>query len=60
MNPWICPKCNRVYAPFVWECKNCNQKLMKRQAQQAQQDQYYQIVEKLDGGARIRFNGGQP
>lgn len=27
MNPWICPKCNRVYAPFICECKNCNDKI---------------------------------
>jgi len=21
---WICPKCNRVYGPFVQECAQCN------------------------------------
>lgn len=21
---WQCPKCNRVYAPHVDECKHCN------------------------------------
>lgn len=23
-NGWICPKCGRVYAPFVYECAPCN------------------------------------
>ena len=23
---WICPKCGNVYAPWVCECDNCNQK----------------------------------
>lgn len=22
---WVCPKCGRVYAPFVAECHSCNQ-----------------------------------
>lgn len=22
---WECPKCGRVYAPFIGECNNCNQ-----------------------------------
>lgn len=21
---WICPKCGRVYAPFILECAKCN------------------------------------
>ena len=21
---WVCPKCGRVYSPFVAECKYCN------------------------------------
>lgn len=25
MDPWICPKCGRVYGPFVQECNPCNQ-----------------------------------
>jgi hypothetical protein len=24
---WICPKCERVYAPFVSECLKCNQEV---------------------------------
>ena len=24
MNPWICPKCGRVYNGMVMECKACN------------------------------------
>lgn len=24
INPWICPKCSRVWAPFIFECKPCN------------------------------------
>lgn len=24
MNPWICPKCGRVWGPFVAECVPCN------------------------------------
>lgn len=23
---WVCPKCTKVYAPFVTECWSCNQK----------------------------------
>lgn len=23
---WICPKCGKVYAPFVPECVDCNKK----------------------------------
>ena len=23
-NGWICPKCGRVYAPFIPECHHCN------------------------------------
>lgn len=23
-NGWICPKCGRVYAPFIPECQHCN------------------------------------
>lgn len=26
---WICPKCGRVYAPFVMECSNCNNNEIK-------------------------------
>lgn len=24
MNPWICPKCDRVWGPLVMECVKCN------------------------------------
>jgi ribosomal protein L37AE/L43A len=24
MNPWICPKCGRVFGPLVMECHYCN------------------------------------
>ena len=24
---WICPRCDRVMAPFVTECQHCNRKL---------------------------------
>ena len=23
-NGWTCPKCGRVYAPFIPECQHCN------------------------------------
>ena len=26
---WICPKCGRVYAPFITACNECNEKAMK-------------------------------
>ena len=26
---WICPKCGRVYAPFIMECSNCNNNEIK-------------------------------
>lgn len=26
---WICPKCGRVYAPFICECSNCNNNEIK-------------------------------
>ena len=26
---WICPKCGRVYAPFVFECTKCNNNEIK-------------------------------
>lgn len=26
-NGWICPKCGRVYAPFIPECQYCNEKV---------------------------------
>ena len=25
---WICPKCGRVYAPWVRECEFCNRQLV--------------------------------
>lgn len=24
---WICPKCERVYATYISECKHCNDKV---------------------------------
>lgn len=27
-NGWICPKCGRVYAPFIPECQHCNKALI--------------------------------
>ena len=24
---WICPKCGRVYAPFIPECQHCNKEV---------------------------------
>lgn len=27
---WICPKCGRVYAPFVMECSHCNNNEIKQ------------------------------
>lgn len=27
MTGWICPKCGRVYAPFILECAKCNDKV---------------------------------
>lgn len=24
---WICPKCGRVYAPYVFECTHCNKEI---------------------------------
>jgi hypothetical protein len=24
VNGWVCPKCNRVWAPFVEQCRGCN------------------------------------
>jgi len=29
MNGWICPKCGKVYAPFIHACLECNEKAMK-------------------------------
>lgn len=26
-NGWICPKCGRVYAPYVFECHYCNKEI---------------------------------
>ena len=26
-NGWICPKCGRVYAPFIPECQHCNEEV---------------------------------
>lgn len=26
-NGWICPKCGRVYAPFIPECQHCNKEV---------------------------------
>lgn len=26
MNPWVCPKCGRVWGPLVMECIPCNSK----------------------------------
>ena len=26
---WICPKCGRVYAPFIYECAHCNNNEVK-------------------------------
>lgn len=25
---WICPKCGRVYAPYMPECQHCNEALI--------------------------------
>lgn len=25
---WICPKCGRVYAPYIPECQHCNKALI--------------------------------
>jgi len=27
MNPWICPKCGRVYSGMVTQCAPCNQRV---------------------------------
>jgi uncharacterized OB-fold protein len=27
MNPWICPRCSRVYSGIVTECNACNAKI---------------------------------
>lgn len=24
---WICIRCDRVYAPFIFECNKCNKKI---------------------------------
>ncbi len=26
-NGWICPKCGRVYAPYIAECQHCNKEV---------------------------------
>lgn len=26
-NGWICPKCGRVYAPYIPECQYCNKEI---------------------------------
>lgn len=28
---WICPKCGRVYAPYIKECIKCNNKVIIEQ-----------------------------
>lgn len=51
MNPWICPRCDRVYAPFVFECKNCNDKLDIRDltiSEGVQEDRSKALVNELD------------
>jgi ribosomal protein L37AE/L43A len=58
MNPWICPKCNRVYAPFIWECKKCNDNLSEKQI--IPKNKYDDIVENYNRWKRVRFNGDQP
>lgn len=27
-NGWICPKCGRVYAPYIAECQHCNKEVI--------------------------------
>lgn len=27
MQGWVCPKCGRVYSPFVHTCSHCNHKI---------------------------------
>lgn len=27
-NGWVCPKCGRVYAPYIPECWHCNKALI--------------------------------
>jgi predicted RNA-binding Zn-ribbon protein involved in translation (DUF1610 family) len=30
---WVCPKCGRVYAYWVSECRPCNEKVSEKEAQ---------------------------
>lgn len=27
--PWLCPKCSRVYGPFATECRPCNDAVLR-------------------------------
>lgn len=28
---WICPRCGKVYAPYIMECIKCNNKVIMEQ-----------------------------
>ena len=30
---WVCPKCERVYSEYVFECKHCNDVVSKIEAE---------------------------
>lgn len=29
--PWICPRCGRVYSPMLFECSACNRVIRERE-----------------------------
>lgn len=51
--PWVCPKCDRVWAPYISHCQPCNSQVEARS--KSRRDQLIESIKETAGRVGAEF-----